>query len=50
MNGHACQVWTLVVAIFSSHPAAEIRSLTDAVFRMLADRYIRDHPKMSLVS
>ncbi|XP_021913626.1 carboxypeptidase D-like isoform X2 [Zootermopsis nevadensis] len=34
--------------IYVSLPTTEIDSLTTAVFRMLAERYIRDHPKMSL--
>ncbi|KAJ4445265.1 hypothetical protein ANN_07066, partial [Periplaneta americana] len=34
--------------IYVSHPAVELDSQTENVFKMLADHYIRDHPKMSL--
>lgn len=50
LERNTVEVCLLVYAIFSSLPTTEIDSLTTAVFRMLAERYIRDHPKMSLVS
>jgi hypothetical protein len=49
VNGYTCEILTLIV-IFFSHLTAGMNPQMEAVLRLFADRYIRDHPKMSLVS